>query len=73
MKLDTEHYTLHDNGTVTDKDGRVYMAPSPYHYAFAHVILYAGGGVGFDTVHVLDHDRINAAFARRGIRPPYVP
>lgn len=71
MKLDTEHYTLHDNGTVTDKDGRLYMVPSVN--IPGRVRLYAGGGISFDSYFKDDPQAINAAFARRGIRPPYVP
>lgn len=71
MKLDTTHYTLHDNGTVTDKAGRLYLAPSSY--PTGRTLLYRGGGMCFGVVDSHDYEGINAEFIRRGIRPPYVP
>jgi hypothetical protein len=71
MKLDTEHYTLHDDGTVTGRDGRTYMVPSAA--IPGRVRLYAGYGISFDSYFTDETAAINAAFVRRGIRPPYVP
>lgn len=70
MKLDTEHYE-EVGGLVLDHEGRAYIIP--LHDDPSRVMLYRGGGMAFAVVAATDHEGINAEFARRGIRPPYVP
>lgn len=71
MKINTEHYTMYECGTVADKAGNIRIMDALYTVRPV-VRLFAGDGIEFARVTVGDFGKINDLFEQRGMHAPYV-